>query len=125
MPSKTSDFRWFAEHQEFCDQYAKATETRADAIFEEMFDIADSVVQMRNQEIGMEIVNDLMGVQPSCQSAKPRSCITGLAILLMMYRSASMVRLHTLSTTLITLVMVTRFRSSLLVTASTGVMPLA
>lgn len=43
MPSKTSVFRWLAEHSEFRDQYAKATETRADAIFEEMFDIADSV----------------------------------------------------------------------------------
>lgn len=43
MPSKTSVFRWLAEHKEFGDQYAKATETRADAIFEEMFDIADSV----------------------------------------------------------------------------------
>jgi len=43
MPSKTSVFRWLAEHQEFRDQYAKATETRADAIFEEMFEIADEV----------------------------------------------------------------------------------
>lgn len=42
MPSKTSVFRWLAEHQEFRDQYAKAAETRADAIFESMFDIADS-----------------------------------------------------------------------------------
>ncbi|SKA79300.1 hypothetical protein SAMN03097719_3214 [Pantoea ananatis] len=45
MPSKTSVFRWLAEHQEFRDQYAKATETRAEAIFEEMFDIADSVAE--------------------------------------------------------------------------------
>jgi len=44
MPSKTSVFRWLAEHQEFRDQYVKATETRADAIFEEMFDIADDVI---------------------------------------------------------------------------------
>lgn len=45
MPSKTSVFRWLAEHSEFRDQYAKATETRADAIFEEMFDIADNVAE--------------------------------------------------------------------------------
>jgi len=45
MPSKTSVFRWLAEHSEFRDQYAKATETRADAIFEEMFDIADEVAE--------------------------------------------------------------------------------
>lgn len=45
MPSKTSVFRWLAEHQEFRDQYAKAAETRADAIFESMFDIADNAVE--------------------------------------------------------------------------------
>ncbi|EML9403843.1 TPA: ubiquitin carboxyl-hydrolase [Klebsiella pneumoniae] len=45
MPSKTSVFRWLAEHQEFRDQYAKATETRADAIFEEIFEIADDATE--------------------------------------------------------------------------------
>ncbi|WP_289366098.1 ubiquitin carboxyl-hydrolase [Pantoea stewartii] len=45
MPNKATVFRWLAQHDEFRDQYAKATETRADAIFEEMFDIADSVVE--------------------------------------------------------------------------------
>ncbi|MFO3907642.1 ubiquitin carboxyl-hydrolase [Enterobacter hormaechei] len=43
MPNKATVFRWLAQHEEFRDQYAKATETRADAIFEEMFDIADDV----------------------------------------------------------------------------------
>ncbi|MDU2018897.1 MAG: ubiquitin carboxyl-hydrolase [Leclercia adecarboxylata] len=43
MPNKATVFRWLAQHEEFRDQYAKATETRADAIFEGMFDIADSV----------------------------------------------------------------------------------
>ncbi len=45
MPAKATVFRWLAQHEEFRDQYAKATETRADAIFEEMFDIADSVAE--------------------------------------------------------------------------------
>lgn len=45
MPSKTSVFRWLAEHQGFRDQYAKATETRADAIFEEIFEIADDATE--------------------------------------------------------------------------------
>lgn len=45
MPHKATVFRWLAAHDEFRDQYAKATETRADAIFEEMFDIADNVVE--------------------------------------------------------------------------------
>lgn len=43
MPNKSTVFRWLAAHEEFRDQYAKATETRADAIFEGMFDIADDV----------------------------------------------------------------------------------
>ena len=45
MPNKATVFRWLAQHDEFRDQYAKATETRADAIFEEMFDIADNVAE--------------------------------------------------------------------------------
>ncbi|WP_421531987.1 ubiquitin carboxyl-hydrolase [Lelliottia amnigena] len=45
MPNKATVFRWMAQHEEFRDQYAKATETRADAIFEEMFDIADTVAE--------------------------------------------------------------------------------
>lgn len=45
MPNKATVFRWLAQHDEFRDQYAKATETRADAIFEEIFDIADNVAE--------------------------------------------------------------------------------
>lgn len=45
MPAKATVFHWLAQYQEFRDQYAKATETRGDAIFEEMFDIADSVAE--------------------------------------------------------------------------------
>jgi len=45
MPNKATVFRWLAQRDEFRDQYAKATETRADAIFEEMFDIADVVAE--------------------------------------------------------------------------------
>lgn len=45
MPGKATVFRWLSQHEEFRDQYAKATETRADAIFEEMFDIADNVAE--------------------------------------------------------------------------------
>lgn len=42
-PNKATVFRWLAQHEEFRDQYAKATDTRADALFEEMFEIADDV----------------------------------------------------------------------------------
>ncbi|HCM9127862.1 TPA: ubiquitin carboxyl-hydrolase [Enterobacter asburiae] len=45
MPNKATVFRWLAAHEEFRDQYAKAADTRADAIFEDMFDIADIVAE--------------------------------------------------------------------------------
>ena len=42
MPAKSTIFKWLADHEEFSDQYARACETRADEIFDEIFDIADN-----------------------------------------------------------------------------------
>ncbi len=42
MPNKATVFRWLAENEVFRDQYAKATDVRADVIFDEIIDIADS-----------------------------------------------------------------------------------
>ncbi|EOW5099659.1 ubiquitin carboxyl-hydrolase [Salmonella enterica] len=44
MPAKATVFRWLSEHEEFRDKYAKATEARADSIFEEIFEIADNAI---------------------------------------------------------------------------------
>lgn len=41
MPSKTSVFRWLAADKALSDQYARAREAQADAIFDEILDIAD------------------------------------------------------------------------------------
>lgn len=41
MPNKSTVFRWLRTHEEFCDQYAKAKESSADALLEDMFSIAD------------------------------------------------------------------------------------
>jgi hypothetical protein len=41
MPNKATVFRWLARHPEFCDQYARARETQADALFDDILDIAD------------------------------------------------------------------------------------
>jgi hypothetical protein len=41
MPSQVSVFRWLAAREEFCKQYALAREAQADALFDEMLDIAD------------------------------------------------------------------------------------
>lgn len=41
MPNKSTVFRWLRTNQEFCDQYARAKEESADALTDEMLDIAD------------------------------------------------------------------------------------
>lgn len=43
MPNKATKFRWIGDNKEFRDQYEKATESRADAMFEEMLEIVDDV----------------------------------------------------------------------------------
>lgn len=41
MPDKSTVFRWLEERPDFRDQYACAREAQADAIFDEILDIAD------------------------------------------------------------------------------------
>jgi hypothetical protein len=41
MPTKSTVFRWLAADEMFRDQYARAREAQADAIFDEILDIAD------------------------------------------------------------------------------------
>lgn len=41
MPNKATIFRWLAKFPEFRDQYARARETQADSLFDEILSIAD------------------------------------------------------------------------------------
>lgn len=41
MPSKQAALRWLTKHEEFRSQYVRAKEQGAEALAEEMFDIAD------------------------------------------------------------------------------------
>lgn len=41
MPDKATVFRWLAAHESFRDQYARAKEESADAMVDDMIDIAD------------------------------------------------------------------------------------
>lgn len=41
MPNKATVFRWLAKFPEFSDQYARARETQADSLFDEILSIAD------------------------------------------------------------------------------------
>lgn len=42
MPNKATVFRWLANDTALSDQYARAREAQADALFDEMLDIADN-----------------------------------------------------------------------------------
>lgn len=42
MPDKSTVFRWLAARTEFCDQYARAREAQADALFDDILSIADN-----------------------------------------------------------------------------------
>lgn len=41
MPNKATVFRWLAANEEFSDQYARARESQADTLFDEVLAIAD------------------------------------------------------------------------------------
>lgn len=41
MPAASSVFKWLGEHRAFSEQYAHAREAQADALFDEMLQIAD------------------------------------------------------------------------------------
>jgi hypothetical protein len=43
MPNKATVFRWIGDNKEFRDQYERATESRADAMFKEMLEIVADV----------------------------------------------------------------------------------
>lgn len=42
MPAKSSVFKWLGLHSAFADQYARARETQADALFDEILEISDN-----------------------------------------------------------------------------------
>lgn len=44
MPSKSTVFKWLVQQQSFADQYARARETQADSLFDEILTIADTTV---------------------------------------------------------------------------------
>jgi hypothetical protein len=45
MPSARTVFRWLRTNEDFCQQYARAKEESADALFEETIDIADESLE--------------------------------------------------------------------------------
>ena len=45
MPNKATIFRWLAANESFSDQYARARETQADSLFDEILTIADTPME--------------------------------------------------------------------------------
>jgi hypothetical protein len=41
MPAASAVFVWLSKHKDFAEQYTRAREAQAEAIFDELFDIAD------------------------------------------------------------------------------------
>lgn len=55
MPNKATVFRWLASNQALSDQYARARESQADALFDDILEIADNATNdwmERNGEDG-------------------------------------------------------------------------
>jgi hypothetical protein len=58
MPDITTIYDWLRKYETFAKQYARATEDRADAVFEEMFEIADDGQNdYMERETGMPALN--------------------------------------------------------------------
>ncbi len=58
MPAMSTLFRWLREHEEFKEQYAIAKDESADALVEDMLDIADNQVEQPLLVEGLPLVID-------------------------------------------------------------------
>lgn len=54
LPSSRTLFRWLRTNEEFCQQYTRAKEESADALTDEMLDIADNATNDYMEEIGKD-----------------------------------------------------------------------
>lgn len=61
MPNKATVFRWLREKEGFSDQYARAKEESADALFEELLEIADDGTNDWMEKHGQD--GELIGYQ--------------------------------------------------------------
>ena len=67
MPSRSMVFRWLAAHEAFRDQYARAREAQADAIFDDLLDIADDG---RNDWMERCVEGEVVGWKENGESAR-------------------------------------------------------
>lgn len=58
MPAMSTVFKWLNEHKSFAEQYARAKEAAADAMAEDIQDIADEAPQMTTNKAGALVVDN-------------------------------------------------------------------
>lgn len=59
MPNKATVFRWLSQDDKLSDQYARARDSQADAIFDEILDIADDArndwMERNGDDVGYQL----------------------------------------------------------------------
>lgn len=78
FPNKSTVFRWLAANKEFRDQYARARETQADAIADEILDIADEAEDAAKARLQVDARKWLAGkLRPKVYGDKVSTEVTG------------------------------------------------
>lgn len=81
MPDKATIIRWLGEHDDFCDQYARAREIQALVMVDELMEIADDSrndwIERENKEGETEIAFNPEAVQRSKLRSDTRKWLMG------------------------------------------------
>ena len=81
MPTKSTIIRWLGEHDEFCDQYARAREIQALVMVDELMEIADDSrndwIERENKDGQLEIAFNSEAVQRSKLRSDTRKWLMG------------------------------------------------
>jgi len=56
MPDKATVFRWLRSHQDFCDQYARATDERTESHHEDLLELGDEALRVA-QAVDKQVAN--------------------------------------------------------------------
>jgi hypothetical protein len=78
MPGKSTVFRWLANNKDFRDQYARARESQADVIADEILNIADEAQDAAKARVQIDARKWLAGkLRPKVYGDKVSQEITG------------------------------------------------
>jgi hypothetical protein len=78
FPDKATVFRWIAAKKDFRDQYARARETQADALADEILDIADKAEDAAKARLQVDARKWLAGkLRPKVYGDKVSTEVTG------------------------------------------------